>query len=59
VNMLAYHDADFLLQVETGRIEVMVGGGSEDIGLMDAFEITGEKNMPIEKRIFVCPVEIQ
>ena len=44
VNQLAYHDEDFLLQVEAGRIEVMVGGGSEDIRLTDAFEITGGRN---------------
>ncbi len=59
VNQLAYHDEDFLLQVEAGRIEVMVGGGSEDIRLTDAFEITGGKNTPVEQRIFVCPVEIK
>ena len=46
VNQLAYHDEDFLLQVEAGRIEVMVGGGSEDIRLTDAFEITGGRNYP-------------
>ncbi len=59
VNQLAYHDADFLLQVEAGRIEVMVGSGSEDIRLMDAFEITGGRNTPVEQRVFVCPVEVK
>ncbi len=59
VNQLAYHNADFLLQVEAGRIEVMVGGGSEDIRLTDAFEITGARNTPVEQHVFVCPVEVK
>jgi beta-glucosidase len=59
VNMLAYHDADFVLQVEAGTVEVMVGSSSDDIRFSDSFEITGKKNTPIERRVFVCPVEIK
>jgi beta-glucosidase len=59
VDQLAYYDSEFHLQVEAGRIEVMVGSSSDDIRLRGEFEITGAKNVPVEERVFVCPVEIK
>jgi beta-glucosidase len=57
VNMLAYYDLDQTLVLEPGKILVMLGSSSDDIRLHGAFEITGEEKMPVEKRLFVCPVD--
>jgi beta-glucosidase len=59
VNQLAYYDSEFQLQVEAGRIEIMVGSSSDDIRLSGEFEITGAKSVPVEERVFNCPVEIK
>jgi beta-glucosidase len=58
VDQLAFYDNDLNLAVEAGKIIVMVGSSSEDIRLTGGFEITGPQRIPIQERVFFCPVEI-
>ncbi len=58
VDQLAFYDLNLALQVEAGRIQVMVGNSSEDIRLTGEFEIGGAQSTPVKDRVFVCPVEI-
>ena len=58
VDQLAFYDADVNLVLEPGRIFVMLGSSSGDIRLRGEFEIVGAAKMPIEERVFVCPVTI-
>ncbi len=57
VNQLAFYTVQKELIVEAGNIQVMVGSSSEDIRLTGEFEIIGEKQIAIQDRVFVCPVE--
>jgi beta-glucosidase len=59
VDQLAFYDEDLHLVLEPGKIDVMVGSSSEDIRLQDSFEIVGEPKIPVQERVFVCPVDIQ
>ena len=56
---LAYHDADLQLILEPGLIEIMLGSSSEDIRLRGGFEIVGDGIVPVEQRVFTCPVEVE
>lgn len=58
VDQLAFYDADLNLILEPGKIEVMLGGSSDDIRLHGEFDIIGPKIIPVERRVFVCSVEI-
>jgi beta-glucosidase len=59
VDMLAFHDENMDLVVETGKIKVMLGSSSEDIRLESEFEITsGTGKTAVKERVFVCPVEM-
>ncbi len=58
VNMLAFYGHDLDLRLEPGNVEVMVGSSSEDIRLSGTFEIEGQAVMPVEKRVFQCPVNV-
>jgi beta-glucosidase len=58
-NMLAFYGHDLKLRLEPGDVEVLVGSSSEDIRLSGAITITGEAAMHVEKRVFVCPVEVE
>jgi beta-glucosidase len=58
VNMLAFYGHDLNLRLEPGEVEVMVGSSSEDIRLSDTFEIAGKGEMPVEQRVFRCPVDV-
>ena len=44
--------------LEPGRIELMLGSSSEDIRLRGSFEIPGAAQLPVEKRLFFCPVDV-
>ena len=57
VDQLAFYDEDLDLVLERGKIELMLGSSSEDIRLHGSFEIIGEKKMPVQQRVFVCPVD--
>ncbi len=59
VDQLAFYNRNLELVVEPGRILVMVGSSSEDIRLKSAFEIIGPQAEVIQKRVFICPVEIE
>ncbi|MCX6032211.1 MAG: glycoside hydrolase family 3 C-terminal domain-containing protein [Chloroflexi bacterium] len=59
VDQLAFYDADLNLVLEPGRIFVMVGSSSDDIRLRGEFEITGAGKIPVEERVFVCPVTVR
>jgi beta-xylosidase len=59
VNQLAFYDKNLSLVVEAGKIIVMLGSSSDDIRLTGGFEITGEDEMPVHERVFVCPVDIE
>jgi beta-glucosidase len=58
VNMLAFYGHDLNLRLEPGEVEVLVGSSSEDIRLSDTFEIAGKGEMPVEQRVFRCPVDV-
>ena len=59
VDLLAFPNSDLDLVLEAGRIQVMLGSSSADIRLTGAFELTGAPSMPVNDRLFVCPVTIQ
>ena len=59
VNQLAYINNNLDLVLEPGQIMIMVGSSSEDIRLIDRFEITGKAITTIKDRIFVCPAEVR
>lgn len=58
VDMLAFYDDAHCLALEPGRILLMVGSSSQDIRLREAFEVVGAPKMPVQRRIFVCPVTV-
>jgi beta-glucosidase len=58
VNQLAFYNNTLELVLEAGKITIMIGSSSEDIRLCSSFEITGPRVMPIQERVFCCPVEI-
>ena len=58
VDQLAFYDTDVNLVLEPGRVFIMLGSSSDDIRLRGEFEIVGAAKMPIEERVFVCPVTI-
>jgi beta-glucosidase len=59
VDQLAFYDEDLQLIIESGRINIMLGGSSDDIRLRGEFEIIGEKKMMVKDRVFVCPVSVK
>jgi len=58
VNQIAFYDTTLNLVLEAGKISVMVGSSSDDIRLTGEFEITGSSKMPIQERLFFCPVDV-
>ena len=58
VNQIAFYDTTLNLVLEAGKISVMVGSSSDDIRLTGEFEITGASKMPIQERLFFCPVDV-
>jgi beta-glucosidase len=58
VNQLAYIDSELDLVLEPGEFSVMVGSSSDDIRLVDQFTVTGSEISRIDKRLFVCPVDV-
>ncbi len=58
VDQLAFYDRSLQLHLEPGEVEVLMGGSSEDIRLSGIFEIAGEGHMPVEDRVYVCPVRV-
>jgi beta-glucosidase len=58
VDQLAFYDVDLNLMLEPGKIEVMLGSSSNDIRLRGVFNVVGTKIMPIKRRVFICPVEV-
>jgi beta-glucosidase len=59
VNQMAFYDNALNLVLEAGKIIVMLGSSSDDIRLTGEFEITGASKMPIQERVFFCPVDIE
>ena len=59
VNQLAFYDQDMYLVVESGSIKLMVGSSSADIRCEGGMNINGSQNIPVEKQLFVCPVEVE
>jgi beta-glucosidase len=59
VDQLAFYDEDLQLIIESGRMNIMLGGSSGDIRLRGEFEIVGEKKTAVKDRVFVCPVEVK
>ena len=58
VDQLAFYDVDLNLILEPGKIEVMLGSSSNDIRLRGTFNLIGTKIMPVNQRVFVCPVKV-
>ncbi|MBN1439927.1 MAG: glycoside hydrolase family 3 C-terminal domain-containing protein [Anaerolineales bacterium] len=59
VDLLAFYDEALDLVAEAGKIEVMIGGSSEDIRLTGGFTVIGPPKVKIARRVFNCPVEVQ
>lgn len=53
---LAFYDHDMDYVLEAGKINVMIGGSSDDIRLRGEFEITGETR--VVEQVFFTPVDI-
>lgn len=58
VDQLAFYDMDSNLIIEAGKIEIMVGGSSDDVCLRGEIEIVGDTKIFVKKRVFVCPVSV-
>ena len=58
VDQLAFYDEDLKLVLEPGQIDLMVGSSSADIHLRGSFEIIGASKIPVQSRVFVCPVDV-
>jgi beta-glucosidase len=58
VDLLAFYDENLDLIVESGKIQVMLGGSSKDIRLRGEFDIVGSRKSKIGKRLFLCPVSV-
>jgi beta-glucosidase len=59
INQLAFYDNDLNLVLESGKIIVMLGSSSDEIHLTGEFKITGANKMPVQERVFFCPVDIE
>jgi beta-glucosidase len=59
VDLLAFYDEHLKLVVEAGKIGVFIGSSSEDIRLTGEFEITGTGKIPVQERVFICPVDVE
>jgi len=57
VNQLAFYNDELKLTVEAGKIQVMLGGSSDDIRLQSEFEIKSTDY--VSERVFVCPVTVK
>lgn len=57
-NQLAFFDSELSLVLEAGRIYIMLGSASDDIRLTGEIVITDPAEIPLEERVFVCPVEV-
>lgn len=58
INIMAFFDSNFDLILEPGKINVYIGSSSEDIRLSGNFSITGEAKMPVDQRVYSCPVQV-
>lgn len=58
VDQLAFFDKGLNLGIEAGRILIMVGGSSDDIRLTGEFQISNDAKIPLNERVFFCPVSI-
>lgn len=58
VDILAFHNVNFDLVLEPGKIEVMIGSSSADIRLQGSFEIGGSAPVMVQERVYICPVDI-
>ena len=58
IDQLAFIDSNLALVLESGRIFVMVGSSSDDNHQCGSFQITHDDILPLEKRVFVCPVTV-
>jgi beta-glucosidase len=56
VDQLAFYDVKEQLVLEPGRVFIMAGSSSDDIRLRGELEIFGPEKMPVNDRVFVCPV---
>jgi len=54
-----FYDRDVRFVVEPGEVQVMVGSSSEAIHLEGMLGLRGEKAVPIEEKVFTCPVEVE
>lgn len=59
VDQLAFIDNNLDLVLESGRIFVMVGSSFEDIRERSDFRIVEDNTLPLNERVFVCPVTVE
>jgi len=58
VDQLAFIDNHLDLVLEKGRIFLMVGSSSEDIWQRGVIQVIETKQLPLNERVFVCPVTV-
>jgi beta-glucosidase len=58
VNQLGYYDRNDNFVVEPGIVKLMIGSSSEDIHCIGSFEITGERKVVRDSRIFFSDAHI-
>jgi beta-glucosidase len=59
IDLLAFYDEHLKLVVEAGKIDIFIGSSSEDIRLTGEFEITGAGKIPVQERVFICPIDVE
>jgi beta-glucosidase len=55
---LAFFDRNMDLVLEPGKVQAIIGSSSTNIRLSGEFEIIGPRKMPVQERVFTCPVEV-
>jgi beta-glucosidase len=58
VNLLAYHDQNQQLVLESGSFKIMLGSSSEDIRCEGTLLVSGDRKSHIVKQLFQCPVAV-
>jgi beta-glucosidase len=56
---LGFYDREMRFVVEPGEVQVMLGSSSAAIHLQGLLGLRGEKPVPVERKVFTCPVVVE